>query len=61
MVKTDYFSSYATRVISGVYDFEVIDNYMFATVRVSMVHVLASIVLCYFPLRDILVQLNENL
>ena len=38
MVKTDYFSSYATRVINGVYDFEVIDNYMFATVPVSMVH-----------------------
>ena len=31
VVKTDYFSNFATTIISRVNDFEVIDNYMFAT------------------------------
>ncbi|KAJ7384303.1 Sortilin- receptor [Desmophyllum pertusum] len=31
VVKTDYFSNFASKVISGVNDYEVIDNYMFAT------------------------------
>ena len=35
MVKTDYFSHVVSTLISGVYDFEVIDNYMFATKSVS--------------------------
>ena len=35
VVKTDYFSNFATTLISNVYDFKVFDNYMFATKRVS--------------------------
>ena len=31
VVKTDYFSNFATTIISRVNDFEVIDNYMFST------------------------------
>ena len=31
MVKTDYFSNFASMVITHVDDFEVFDNYMFAT------------------------------
>lgn len=31
VVKTDYFSNFATTIISRVNDFEVIENYMFAT------------------------------
>lgn len=35
MVKTDYFSSIAVVVFKNVIDFEVLDNYMFATNSVS--------------------------
>lgn len=35
MVKTEYFSHVVSLLISGVNDFEVIDNYMFATKSVS--------------------------
>ena len=35
VVKTDYFSNFATTIITRVNDFEVFDNYMFATKPVS--------------------------
>ena len=35
VVKTDYFSNFATTIITRVNDFEVLDNYMFATKPVS--------------------------
>ena len=35
VVKSDYFSNFATTIITGVNDFNVIDNYMFATKPVS--------------------------
>ena len=40
VVKTDYFSNFATTLISFVYDFEVFDNYMFATKQVSTLQIL---------------------
>ena len=35
VVKTDYFSSIAVVLFKNVIDFEVVDNYMFATNHVS--------------------------
>ena len=38
VVKTDYFSSVAVALFKNVIDFEVLDNYMFATNYVSASH-----------------------
>ena len=41
MVKTDYFSHFSALLITHVEDFEVIDNYMFAT-QVNTVSILTQ-------------------
>ena len=48
MVKTDYFSSFASIMLRHVNDFEVFDNYMFATNAVSSSNYFAFIVLVLF-------------
>lgn len=47
MVKTDYFSNFASILLKHVNDFEVFDNYMFATNAVSTSHSFAIMLLVF--------------
>lgn len=46
VVKTDYFSSIAIVLFKNVIDFEVLDNYMFATNYVSALQCFAFLYFC---------------